>query len=73
MLKPTDPKEPNNKEGPRLGWFNLSQKGKQKRYWRVMEGGNWVGGDSGGITVGGRSYVRRTGEREGRSAHGGKF
>jgi hypothetical protein len=28
--------------GPQVGYLNLSQKGKQNRYWRSMEGGNWV-------------------------------
>jgi hypothetical protein len=73
MLRPTDPKKPNNKGGPKGGRLNHSQKGKQHRYRRWMERGKWVregGGESArwgeaqeGSGLGGEG-AGRAGERE---------
>ena len=43
MLSITNrPKEVKSQGGSKEGWLNLSQKGKQNRYWTLMEGGNWL-------------------------------
>ena len=55
-LESANPKNPNNKEGPRADGWIFSQKGKLNRYWRWMEGTGEVRGQE--------STVERAGEKD---------